>query len=189
MRACCSCAEFREKDRIITRVESYGVLKATLSTRQHLLPRLCSFLSLSVKFKKKFFGRRWMGAQTLFLWLFFMRFFCCCFSLPATGRSVALVVLRSQKEKRREKSFEKKTKKAKRKSNPISKSKKASQTHRVSHLISRDGRVYIHKKTREHASKRDLLSRRRYRHQPNQRSYLIRCALLKKKLFIYVTKK
>jgi len=54
---------------------------------------------------------------------------------------------RSQKEKR-EKSFEKKTKKAKRKStnNPISKSKKASQTHRVSHLISRDGRVYIHKK-------------------------------------------
>jgi len=120
----------------------------------------------------------------------FVRFFCCCFSLPATGRSVALVVLRSQKEKRREKSFEKKTKRQKEKvRNPISKSKKASQTHRVSHLISRDGRVYIHKKTREHASKRDLLSRRRYRHQPNQRSYLIRCALLKKKLFIYVTKK
>jgi len=131
-----------------------------------------------------------MGAQTLFLWLF-----CALLSLlllfsPRDG-SVGRASFSDLKKKKEERKVLKKRQKGKKKKyrNPISKSKKASQTHRVSHLISRDGRVYIYKKTREHASKRDLLSRRRYRHQPNQRSYLIRCALLKKKLFIYVTKK
>jgi hypothetical protein len=126
---------------------------------------------------------------------FFGSFLCASFVVVAflsprrVGRSrLSFSDLKKKKEERKVLKKRQKGKKEKVR-NPISKSKKASQTHRVSHLISRDGRVYIHKKTREHASKRDLLSRRRYRHQPNQRSYLIRCALLKKKLFIYVTKK
>jgi hypothetical protein len=111
------------------------------------------------------------------------------FLSPRRVGSVALRFLRSQKEKRERKVLKKRQKGKKKKlRNPISKSKKASQTHRVSPHKPRRTCVYI-QKTREHASKRDLLSRRRYRHQPNQRSYLIRCALLKKKLFIYVTKK
>ena len=172
-------------------IESYVVVvKATLSTRRHSLPRLCShFLSLSLclfKKKKNFFGRRYGWGQTLSFFGSFVRFFCCCFSLPKSDGSVrSRFVSPDLKKKKREKSFEKKTEKAKRKStsNPISKSKKASQTHLASHLlISRDGRVYIYKKHENtHRNTRSSLSSSLFRHQPNQRSYLIRCALLKKK--------